>query len=308
MRVRTLPLTPPGFHVEGDVQAPRRAAPGNCPLFDVTSVFVRLICLHQSLVAAESCTGAALTEERRRQHLERAGAEVPEHMMHQVCLFHKRLCSRCYNWRSVEVRDLKAPLPPALTKAQPHSMLTSAGGRRQWCRKHRFLELERDPQTLSSSSVRCGSGCLEVRTSSEPVWLPERPGPALGLGYAHKGRFCRVEEEWRRSGGSRDVEPREEGSEEPSAQPLITAAPYFIFFFVENIHPWMLQVLFNKLLRAPRRRCGTSVHAGGMEGLEDGEKRGKQKDESGTVAESRKEGKALSRSLQGQESSPASVF
>lgn len=42
-----------------------------------------------------------------------------------------------------------------------------------------------------------------------------------------------------------------------------------VFFLVEHLHPWMLEVLFNKPLQAPRRLCETSVHAGDMEGLKE---------------------------------------
>lgn len=92
------------------------------------------------------------------------------------------------------------------------------------------------------------------------------------------------------------MEPREEGSEEPLAQPLISAAPAFLVFFRWKISiPGCLK--FCSMNYCERR-------AGGVEGLKDEEKRRKQKDESGTVAESRKEGKALSKSLQGQGSSP----
>lgn len=69
-----------------------------------------------------------------------------------------------------------------------------------------------------------------------------------------------------RRGGSRDAEPREEVSEEPSAHPLITAGP---FFFMRKYHPLMLEVVFNKPLQVPRTLREAGVHAGGMEGLKD---------------------------------------
>lgn len=117
-----------------------------------------------------------------------------------------------------------------------------------------------------SSSVMWGSCCLEVRahrspsrcvndpSSDHPVHLllacwverfPHQPSPAATVATAAartidtvletpiKAVICSatptkdVSAEWRRSGGSWDVEPREEVSEEPSAHPLITAGPFF---------------------------------------------------------------------------------